>query len=197
MGYPAGVNFARVESFFKRNDKTFSNIFWFTTLSAFPGSWDIAAFAAVANFNLGGSIVNYMDASVSSLGSNVLIHNAGLARSIDVYATSLGGVSGTGTPLPDEVAVVVSRLTTTPGKSGRGRLYFSGLNSGHVDENRLSSSGQTAWTAVATLLKSAIVDQTMTWSPANFSRTTSQFHAAVNFIAEPVLGTRRDRRPRR
>jgi len=197
MGYPPGVNFARVESFFVGKGKTFSNIWWFTTLSAFPGSWDLANFAAQADFACGGTAINSMDATITQLGSNVLVHNAGLARSIDTYTSSSGGISGTGHPLPEEVAVVVTRITTTPGKSGRGRLYFSGINSDHVDENRLSTAGRSNWVAMAATFKNPIVNQTMTWSPANYSRLTSAFHAAVDFIVEPVFGTRRDRRSRR
>jgi hypothetical protein len=197
MPYPPGVNFARTECFFKANDKTWSNIFWHTTLTAFPGGWDISAAAAAFSFHLGGDYINACDQTVTYLGCDFLVHNAGLARSVSTYVTSTGGVSGTGTPLPEEVAVVVARLTTTPGKSGRGRLYFSGLNSGHVTENRLSTSGVSAWTAAAANLKTAITDQGMLWSPANYSRKTSAFHAAVDFIVEPVLGSRRDRRPRR
>lgn len=197
MPYPPGVNFARVETYFKREDKTWSNIFWFTTISAFPANWDIAAAAAAFEFQLSGFIINEMDGGCFDLGCNFMVHNAGLARSIDVYKNSAGGISTAQPCLPDEVAVVVSRLTTTPGKSGRGRLYFSGLNSIHVEENRLSATGVTAWTSVAAQLKLPLVNQTMTWSPANYSRTTNQFHAAVDFIVEPVLGSRRDRRPRR
>jgi hypothetical protein len=196
MPYPA-VNFARAELFFNAKGKPFSNILWWTTLSAFPGSWDIAAAAAAFSFATGGNIINSMDAAVTYLGCNFLIHNAGLARSIDTYENSSGGISGTGHLLPDDVAVVVSRLTTTPGKSGRGRLYFAGLNSDMVDNNRLNAGGITQWTSVAAQLKLPVVNQTMTWSPANLSRKTTQFHAAVDFILEPVLGTRRDRKPRR
>jgi hypothetical protein len=197
MPYPPGVNFARVECFFKGKDRPWSNVFWFTTLTAFPGTWNLATFAAAANFNTAGIIINAMDAACESLGSNCLVHNAGLARSIDVYTTSSGGISGLGTLIPDDNCVVVSRLTTTPGKSGRGRIYFSGLNSGHIDENRLNSGGVTNWTAVAAGLKTAITDQGMTWSPANYSRKTSAFHAAVDFIVEPVIGRREERKPRR
>jgi hypothetical protein len=197
MPFPLGVNFARIEAFFHGNSKTFSNIWWYTTLSAFPGSWDIATAAAAFETATGAAAITGMDQTINYIGCNFLVHNAGLARSINTYQSIAGSISGTGVPVPDDVALVVTRYTSTPGPSGRGRLYFAGLNSGHVDENRVSTAGHTVWAAICTQFKAAVVDQTMTWSPANWSRHTTAFHAATDFVIAPVLGTRRDRKPRR
>ena len=197
MGYPVGVNFMRVEQFFHGTGKEWSTIYWYTTLSAFPGSFDISSLAANLEATLASDLVNCLEAAIQIDGINVQVHNGGLVRSIDNYSVHLGNISGTATPLPDDVCVVVSRLTTTSGKSGRGRMYFSGLPSTHVNENKLNGSGQSNWAAAATTMKAAFVNQTMTWSPANYSRLTTAFHAAVDFIPELILGTQRRRRPRR
>jgi len=196
MPYPAGVNFSRLEMFFEGKGKVFSNILWHTTLATFPGTWDIAAAAVAFSTAYANPLISVLSAQIDYLGCNFLVHNAGVARSSDHYESTPGSIA-TGDPLPDDVAAVVSRLTTTAGKSGRGRVYISGLDPSYVTENRLSSGGMTNLTTVATAWKAAITDQTMLWSPANYSRKTSAFHAATNFVVDPVTGTRRDRRTRR
>jgi hypothetical protein len=196
MPFPGGVNFTRIELFFKGGDKVWSNILWYTTVAAFPGNWDIAASAAAWEAGITPAFADCMANTNNYIGLNYLVHNAGLARSIDTYTVTQGTQSA-GTAVPDDVACVVSRLTTTPGKSGRGRLYVSGLPSTFITENRLNATGFGSFTALVGLLKGPFTNQTMLWSPANFSKKTVAFHAATDFITEPLLGTQRRRKARR
>lgn len=196
MPFPAGVNFSKMELFFKGADKVWSNVLWFTTLSAFPGSFNLSTFALYAESQLASFFCDCMVSTVNYIGMNCLVHNAGLARSIDTYTVTPGTQTG-GTGVPDDVAFVVSRLTATAGKSGRGRIYVSGVPSTFITENRLNSSSTATVAALATQLKAPIINQLMTWSPANYSHLLSAFHAATDFVPEPLLGTQRRRKARR
>jgi hypothetical protein len=197
MPFPAGVNFARFQMFSKSADKVWSNTLWFTTASAFPPTWDISAAAiAFENKYVVTGLTNTMSSNANYIGSNLLIHNGGLARSSNTY-TVVAGSGSSANEIPDDACCVVSRLTATPGKSGRGRLYHSGIPNDFVAENRLTPLGAASFSGYCTVLKSALTDQTMLWSPANWSKLTNAFHAALDFIAEPVLGTQRHRKPRR
>lgn len=198
MPYPASPNFARVEMFFEGQSKVWSNILWFTETVNFPPSWNIVTFAAAFETYCKTQVLDVLSPLCKYLGANVLVHNAGLARSTDTYHTDVGTYATTPSdPMPDDIAVVVSRLSNTPGKSGRGRLYFAGIPYKFVEENRLSSIGVSQFGLLTDVLKTAISDQTIIWSPAIFSRKTTAFHAATEWQAENVLGTQRHRKARR
>lgn len=56
----------------------------------------------------------------------------GAASTIRTATPGTGG-SGTGTPLPPDVSVVLSKRTAFRGRSGRGRNYLAGLEDGAPD----------------------------------------------------------------
>lgn len=192
MPVPAGV-WARLEIYFSGAQKNWSNIFWYTGAGSFPSNYNQATFAAAFLTQMQAPLCAPMDSTLLSLGCYCVVNNGSGSFGVKKY-TNLQGQDGSTYPMPEDVAVVVQRISDTAGKSGRGRLYLSGWSQSQCTGSYLNGTGYTSGVAIQTAMKAPIVDQGITWSPAVHSKTTNSLHAMVNALAVSLLGTSRRRR---
>lgn len=191
MGRPVGV-WARVEMYFTGEEKTWSMVFWYTGAGAFPSNYNQATAGNAFYAQLVSSLLPLLNQVVMTRGVYVIINNGAGSYGVKVYNTDAG--TGSNSALPEDVAAVVQRISDTPGPSGRGRIYVSGVDNGLAVSSYLTPAGITAFNAWGVDVKAAVVDQGITWSPAVYSEKLNMLHAmsAVNTIA--LLGTIRRRR---
>lgn len=75
------------------------------------------------------------------------------------FASGSQAGSGGSTHLPSEIAVILSKATSTKGQHGRGRLFLPGIPSAFLapatDANRLTAAALTTVSALATAILSA------------------------------------------
>jgi hypothetical protein len=113
---------------------------------------------------------------------------------VDVYDVISGTL--TGGALPEDVAVLVQKITALGGKTNRGRWYLPGVDMSLVTGSYLNTAGQTAYTAFAVAAKTNVTDQGITYSPAHFSKSTASLVPIQNDPVVGLLATRRARRYR-
>jgi hypothetical protein len=183
----------RCELFFSGAQKNWSNIFWWTGAGSFPSNFDQDALAGAVQAALGPPMAQALSANFNLIGTYCVVNNGAGSFGVKHYAV-IPGVDSAADPLPEDVAVVVQRISDTPGKSGRGRLYISGWTGGSANGSYLNDQGQTYGMNITTVLKAPIVNQGITWSPAVHSQKTNTLHAMVNALAVALLGTSRRRR---
>lgn len=119
--------------------------------------------------------------------------NDGLSTiGLDSYQGLAGEV--TGTPMPEDVAAVVQKISGHPGPSGRGRWYFAGLPSSWADGSYLTAANITTINAQMTIIVANKMGQGQTLEAAHFSPTTGQIYQIAAFETVALLGTRRRRR---
>jgi len=177
--------------------KEFSNDFWYSITSGAldPGLDGTAvgqAFIALTEANF----QQCFPLAVEIRGVAVEINAGGISVGTDVYQSYNG--AGISDYMPEDVAVVIRKLTTHPGKPGRGRWYFCGAGQADVKGSYLTATGITHWEGLAVKLKTAItvtaVGGTVTLSPAHFSPNTGVLYPLTNTPVVGLLGTRRRRR---
>lgn len=106
-------------------------------------------------------------------------------------AVTIAGTEATGQPLPAEVAVVVSLMTNTPTRSGRGRFYLPQMTSA-----ALSDSGRIAASTITTLvgaLEDAFGSLPLGDVAVIWSRTQSQTRPITGFNIGDLWDTIRGR----
>lgn len=191
MGRPSGI-WARLEMYYVGLEKQWSNVYWYTGAGTFPSNYNQVNAAQQMVGTLNGNLLNALATTTVSKGGYLIVNNGTGSYGVKYYNNSAGQDSTNS--LPEDVAAVVQRISDTPGKSGRGRIYISGMSTDMANGSYTSQAGQTILVAYAANVYAAVTDQGITWSPAVFSEKTSSLHAlsAVNPIA--LLGTIRRRR---
>jgi len=191
-GRPSGV-WAMVRIFGTQDQKEFSNEFWYSISSGSPApSWDQHAAAGAFYSALGTAIVNTMSSGCTLLGCVFYYNNGSGTLGVDYYSKLTDSLSVAG--IPEDVAVVIQKITATPTKKGRGRWYFAGVGVSLMSNSYLNSAGITAYQALAVQLKTAVTDQGITYSPAHFSPGMSTLLPIVDCPVVALLATRRRRR---
>jgi hypothetical protein len=193
MPVPAGT-WARIDFYYSGEEKIWSNSYWYTSISAFPPTWDQATAASTFYGAFSSALAGALANNLNLIGLNLTVHNGTNSYGLKLYQTTPGTAGSVA--LPEELAAIVQRLSDTAGKSGRGRFYFSGLSNDLVIGSYLSAAGVTAMLAIKNILTNAINDQTMVWSPAVHSRKTNALHALVSASVINLMGTARRRRSR-
>jgi hypothetical protein len=106
-----------------------------------------------------------------------------------------GSVSAT-EPLPDNTNAVLRKLTSHPGPTGRGRIRLPSIPETFVNGNYLTSGGIAAYTALYTIWKTPVTDQTVTYKAAVFSRKDRAFYEIGNMQVDARVYTDRRRTSR-
>jgi len=169
--------------------------------SAAPGAGynsDTFASAIMSHWNPIWPVV--LSNQVSLFACLVHVHDGALEFSGSNYGTAAGAISAP--PLPDEVAVVVSRVSAIAGKSGRGRVYIRGIANTLITGDRLNATGITAFNTFVGGLNTTVSDGTITWTPAHFVRkpispaTVGAMEPVSYWKLNAVVGTSRRSRSR-
>lgn len=110
------------------------------------------------------------------------------------YVENVGEVGTvTGTPLPVETSVVTTWRTLTPGRSGRGRTFWSGFDTNALDDS--GGMGASVLAQVETACQ-ALIDGFNTegdYFPVVFSPKNSAGYPITTVTAQPVLHHQRRR----
>lgn len=192
---PLPTQWARVAFNFYGQEKQWQNILFFTLNGAFSGSWNIATAAAALDTKFRPKIVPWLNVECVYNGVDLRVSNVGLVTSVSTFPN----VSGTalGDPTPDEVAAVVRLQTDQPGKSGRGRMYLSGMGSSFFDNGRITPAAHTVFQNFATEVQTHMADQGVDWHAGVYSRHNDALHDILTTSVPVTVATQRRRRLRR
>lgn len=175
------------------DQKEWSNDFWWTISAGTPPSnWDEHAAAGAFHSAIATPLLVLLGRQAGVIGTRMYYNDGTGTLGVDWYQKQFS-VSSTGC-LPEDVAVVVQKTTNNHTKGGRGRWYFAGADETNQSASYLTPTGITAWQALATALKTAVVDQGITYSPAHFSPKLSNIFPITNTPLVALLATRRRRR---
>ena len=189
------TQWARVAFNFKGPEGNWENILYYVLNGAFPSNWNIATAAAALDTKFSTKWTALMNVQCAYEGVDLRVNNAGIVSNVSTFPEVFG--SGGGSPIPDEVAAVVRLQTATPGKPGRGRLYLSGLDGDGFVNGRFTPSFHTTLQTLATEIQTHMIDQTVDWHAAVFSRSTDSMHDIVTTSVPLTTATQRRRRARR
>lgn len=191
---PTGTLWTRAEVFMTSSfAKEWSNIFWFQQSAAVGyTNYQSAADQIYSTINAALSVILTTGATIE--GAQVVFNDGAGSYGIEVYNEISGSVAGNA--VPEDVSAVVQRVTATPGKSGRGRIFFAGLPESFVNGSYLSTLGETAFGGLQGTLQAGIVSGGITFTPYFFSPKTGAFLPTTAFNYVSLLATNRKRRPR-
>jgi hypothetical protein len=193
MAGPPGV-WGRARVFCYMDQKEFSNEYYYTVSAGgpIPVTWDPYAAATAFNSAIAVPLRVLMGSNVGTVGTQ-FTYNDGTGSSATDYYSKVASVSSS-LAIPEDASVVVQKKTGNHTRGGSGRWYFSGVDRVNVGGSYLTTSGVNAWQAFAVALKTAVVDQGITWSPAHFSKKLGLLLPIINTPVISLLGTRRRRR---
>jgi hypothetical protein len=192
--YPATGNYCVWTCFYRAGGKEMSFRLFFTGDIAVTQPYNPDLLATAIYNHIKTPLLDCFDVAVTVLGGTVSVRNALQEFSGYFTAGDAGMVSGVA--LPDELNAILRKVTDTAGAVGRGRLRLAGMSDAFVAGNYITSSGNSAYVALATVLKTQLTDQSVVWSPANFSPKTAALHAMLDVKVQPKVGTDRRRRVR-
>jgi hypothetical protein len=182
-------------NFFDGSGKVWQNILHYTISGSFSGGFDIAAAATAIEAFLTPTLLPTISADVLYLGLDLQINNGGIINDAATFPASAGtGLAGSS---PNEVAAIVHWGTATPGRSGEGRLYLAGMPTTFIQGGRVTTAANTVYGNFATKLKTAIVDQGVSYALGVLSRKLDTISPVASFVVDSLVGTQRRRRPKR
>lgn len=194
---PTSGQWVRAEQYIQGYDKLISNIFWFLadSVSWVPG-YDFQADAALISSTLAAQVKPILAVSNTIIGTYVLFGQPGGSLGLDIYE-SIPGTGPSGSSFPEDVAVVVQKLTNSMGPSNRGRWFFSGCPQIFGTGNYLTSGGLTAMATMTTAFAAPITaGGGGDYYHANFSPKLGTLAQITSFSHAGLLATARRRRPR-
>lgn len=194
---PSAGQWILVELYQTGYDKLLSNLFWFLADGVtFDPTFDYTGSADTLLAHAANALAPSMPATQSFLGGNVLFNDGTGSYGVDRYHVT-PGTAASGSPMPEDVAVVVQKSTNFFGPTKRGRWYFSGVSSLFINGNYLNNGGVTLFTTIsATLSNNVAIGSDVDVTPAVFSPKNSDLTAITNCSPVNLLGTSRRRRPR-
>lgn len=194
---PTGGQWILVETFINGYDKLISNLFWYLADALeFDSSFDYHGSADTLLAHVANALAPSMPAGISFIGANVLFGKPEGTYGVNIYHVT-PGTAASGSPMPEDVAVVVQKNTNFFGPTKRGRWYFSGVSSLFQNGNYLNNGGNTLFiTIAATLSQNVTVGSDIDISPATFSPKDGTLTQITSALPVNLLGTSRRRRPR-
>lgn len=193
---PSTGSWARFVVYGLADMKEFSNDFWFSINSGtVDPPHDIAPALSAFYSHITSQWGSVLSDNVQLRGCYGELSDGSHVLGSDLYSNITG--SGTTDMWPEDVSVVVQKITSQPGRPGRGRWYFCGGELSGINGSYLSASGVTAWTVFAATLKTTFSytgTTTVVCAPAHFSPTNGALYPIINCPVVALLGTRRRRR---
>lgn len=188
---PPGI-WAKTTMYFNSDQKEYSNDFWWS-LSAATVITDMEADAAAIVASLVASYEPILSAEWTIRGGYTEFSDGATTIGVDTYRQDAGGVSSP--PMPEDVAVIVQKFSSIPGRQGRGRLFIAGIPQTFCDGSYLNAApGQSLTTAFITAIGANVMGSSNTYTPAHFSRNAAVMQPVVFWDFAVLLGTRRRRR---
>lgn len=142
--------------------------------------------AAAIDIAVGASCIACLVATCSYVGTRVILHKDGdyFSGSSDITA-DVGTVSGDFQP--PQVAVVLAKTSTAPGRSGHGRFFMPLVPESFTTGYRLTPAGRTAY---ETLNEEWLADRDAggsTWIASHFARLTGELFPLTGVHTQRVL----------
>lgn len=191
-----GTVWVRMVVYYLLDMKEASDVFWFSVSSGSIPTADLRHASA------GDMYHTYMPTWSACVGTHVTFRgcyvewNDGVGtQGVDWYEDVTGTLISD--PMPEDVAVVVQKITAVPQPYARGRWYFAGAGQVDVKGSYLNGGGITDWQNFAIVLKGTVTPISaggLILSPAHFSPHTQQLYPIVDTPVVALLGTRRRRR---
>lgn len=177
------------------DQREWSNEYWYSVSTGSPSStWNIDSAAEAFYSHISNALTPLLSNNYDTLGCQFYANFGSGTLGTEFYNT-IAGTAGD-SPIPEFTNAVVRKLTATFGRSGYGRWRFTGVDDSNVNGSYLSPGGLSNYQALAVVLKTAVTDQAITWSPANFSRKTGALEPITNCPVDAQLGTFRRRKYR-
>lgn len=194
---PTAGQWVRAEQFVSGYDKLISNIYWYLadSISWVPG-YDFQADASLINSTITAAVKPVLADNLTIIGTYVVFGQPTGSLGIDIYE-SVAGTAPSGNAMPEDVAVVVQKLTNNMGPSHRGRWYISGIPQSFTNGNYLSSGGLTAFATMTTALEAPIAGGGGgDYNIGTFSPKLGALSQITGFGHSGLIATSRRRRPR-
>jgi hypothetical protein len=174
--------------------KEWSTDFWYGSAGGTPPSnFDPVSLAAAVYGALSGGIQGIMSMNYALVGCQIEVNFGTGTFGAKSYQNTAGALS-TG-PLPEDVCLVVRKLTAMGGRSHTGVNRYSGLDESLSLGSYLSSAGVSAAAVIKTNTLAHVVNQTITWIPQVYSRKLNLLEPITGMETISLLGTARRRRP--
>lgn len=189
---PAGL-WVRMELFCNGTEgKEWSNIFWYKPAAPPPlGNYQTDAIAIYTYVSA--DLVTLMNSNTKCVGAVVVFNDGAFSYGVEVYQELPGTLNVH--MVPEDVSLVVQRLSAAPSKDKRGRIFVAGLDSSMIEGSYLSPAGVTAAAAFAVNEATPIVGS-VNYDPYVFGPKTGDFHLVTVWNPVQLLATNRRRRPR-
>jgi len=185
----------RAEYFFSGEEKEWSSILWFIPSAAIPlATIDFNNLGVELELHLMTTFELMLANTVAMRGIYMIANDGTSSLGFDFYNPHFG--VNTNPVMPEDVAMVVQLITATPGPSGRGRVYLSGLAKDMTNGSYLSATGDSIGDGLAAALKGNVAIGGDHYTPAVASPTTSAIHPVIITNAVKLLGTNRKRKTR-
>lgn len=189
------TNYVKATVITGRNiDSAWANVLWYELASAPAG--DALTFAESA----ADAIQNAVRDDWVELLSNVayffgVVAAVNLAGNVYTGNTIYAGTNGTNDAdvMPNFVSGIVRKRTSTPGKSGRGRWYISGIAESLQEGSRLTGAGLGLLGALCEHLNETLVVSGINLAPRHHSQKNDSLVPIVNVQPLFALGTQRRR----
>lgn len=183
-----------LELFFSGMEKLWSNTFWYDTGSTPIPPTDNPAEDFYVNW--ASSFAALMPPSNAIIGARATINDGTDTIGYEYYHSTPGTVTSS-VSLPEDVSAVVQRIANHTGKSGRGRIFVSGLSETMSSGSYISTTGETKLTVIASLMMTPVSDAAgNTWTPQHYDRLTNSLYAIAFAFPTALLATSRRRRGR-
>lgn len=193
---PLTPPYAHVKLNFKSNSSpNWLNDFWFNITGTFSGGWNVQTACLALENHFKTNILACLNNGVGYLGTDLLVNNGGIVATASTYTVGAG--AGANSLVPIEVAAVVRMQAAAAGRTGRGRIFLSGLDSIAIDGGRIDSGSITPFNTLATTMQTNVTDQGVIYHPAVYSRKDNILYNVSYCTVELPLGTQRHRRARR
>lgn len=194
MARPTG-QWVRMEVYFAGQEKQWSNVFWYTVSGGSIASpYDLYAATNDLFTSMLSALQGIMLTTYTIRGCYCVFNDGVGSFGIDDYTGGSGLVSGT--KVPEDLAIVVQKISALYTSDGRGRWYFSGFPATFVNGSYLAIASNTPLATLITALLTPVVSGGVTFNPAVFSNTLSALNNVISINPIALLGTQRKRRTR-
>ena len=192
--YPTGP-WVRTQLYFQGALKQYQNDIWWYMAESPPDNPDFAGALAAVDSLVENDICPLMNQACQYLGTNFYLNNGTYTQAVRSYSTTDGGA--TNSPLPDEVAAIVTLDAEVGTREGVGRIFIGGLDNGWASASRLNPGGYPLLQDLAAALLSVETFGNIPCKIGLWSRKLNVIKPCPIVNAEYLLGHRTKRRPRR
>lgn len=176
-----------------QDQKEWSMDFWYSVFSGTPStSWNAVTAATAFQTAINTPLLNVLSSNAGVIGGEMWYNFGTGVIGTPVYLDNVGTAGSS--PIPEDVAVVIQKITQSAGKQNRGRWYVPGIDGANIIGSYLSIAGIGNYQTLAIAFKASVSDQGLVYAPAHFNRVDGILVPLHDDPVVALLGTRRKRR---